>query len=64
MTKEPEMILGYGNDGDPVSAACSLCGEWMPEDYVPDATAPETLARFIEHFNAHVREKHGPQYLN
>jgi len=63
MTK-PEMMIGYGKNGDPVSAACSLCGEWMPEDYEHTAPPREILAKFIEHFKAHVQEKHRPQYLD
>jgi hypothetical protein len=64
MTKEPELLIGHGKDGNPVSAACSFCGEWMPEDYALHATGPEIIARFTEHFKAHVQEKHGPRYAN
>lgn len=64
MMLEPELLIGYATNGNPVSAACSQCGEWMPEDYAPNATGREILARFEEHFKAHVREKHGRQYVN
>jgi hypothetical protein len=64
MKSGPELVIGYGNDGNPVSAACSMCGEWMPEDYDLDATGREILARLVELFKAHVREKHDRQYVN
>jgi hypothetical protein len=64
MTQGPELLVGHGKNGNPVSAACSFCGEWMPEDYASDAQGPEIVNRFVEHFKAHVREKHGPRFLN
>jgi hypothetical protein len=64
MATEPEMLIGSGLDGKPVSAACSLCGEWMPEDYAPDASRSEILEGFISYFRAHVQEKHGPRFVN
>ena len=61
---EPELVIGYREDGNAASARCSLCGEWMPEDYALDATGQAILTRFIEHFKCHVREKHGTRYVN
>jgi hypothetical protein len=64
MTQEPELVVGYRKDGKAASARCSICGLWMPEDYGPNATGREMLDRFMEHFKAHVREKHEPRYVN
>jgi hypothetical protein len=64
MMLEPELLIGYATYGNPVSAACSQCGEWMLEDYAPNATRQEILAKFVEHFNVHVGEKHGQRYVN
>ena len=64
MNGEPELLIGYATNGNPVSAACSQCGEWMREDYAPSATGREILERFMELFNAHVQEKHSQEYPN
>ena len=61
MTQGPELVIGYRKDGTAASARCSLCGLWMREDYALDATGREIIARFTEHFKAHVQEKHGPR---
>jgi hypothetical protein len=64
MTREPELIISRGDDGNPDTAVCSACGESMPEDFNLSATAREIILIFVEHFNTHVREKHGPRYVN
>jgi hypothetical protein len=64
MTTSPELIIGYKEDGTPASAACSLCGEWMPEDYSEFASSAEIVSQFTEHFRHHVREKHPPRWIN
>ena len=63
-TQELELVIGYRKEGNAASARCSLCGLWMPEDYASDAQGPEFIARFMEHFKTHAREKHGPRYVN
>jgi hypothetical protein len=64
MTKEPELVIGYGKNGNAASARCSLCARWGPEDCAPDAQGREILDGFLEPFKAHVPEKHEPRYVN
>jgi hypothetical protein len=59
--ERPDLIIGYEGEGEPISAACSLCGEWMPEDHPLSLSANEVIAIFKKHFDAHVREKHRAQ---
>jgi hypothetical protein len=54
----PELIIGYESDGRPVTAACSLCGEWMPTEEIDSLSPTEAFARFGEHFKTHLRQKH------
>ena len=60
----PELIIGYEEQGEPVSAACTLCGEWMPEDHPLSLPAAEVVEVFKGHFEDHVREKHPRQSVN
>ena len=62
MTREPKLLIGYGKHDNPVSGACSECGEWMPEDYPREATAEQILDGFAAHFRVHVREEH-PRHM-
>jgi len=62
--KGPELLIGYGENGNPVSAACSLCGDWMPEDYSPSDDPHEVVARFAAHFKIHVQREHPIQPVN
>jgi len=64
MTKNPELVIGYGKNGNAASARCSLCGLWMPEDCARDAQGREIFDGFLERFKAHVREKHEPRFVN
>jgi hypothetical protein len=43
-------VIGYRQDGNAASVQCSLFSLWMPEDYAPDVTVREILARFLELF--------------
>ena len=54
----PELMIGYGEDDNPVSAACTLCGQWMPENYTSALTTTEVIGYFNLHFLNHVLEKH------
>jgi hypothetical protein len=54
----PELIIGYGDDSEPVEAACSLCGNRMPKPDPPLPDFKDTLAALSIEFRSHVREKH------
>jgi hypothetical protein len=54
----PELIIGYEGQGVPVSAACSVCGEWMPADGMESLTSHERVERFTRHFKEHVKQRH------
>jgi hypothetical protein len=60
----PELIIGYGEQGEPVSAACTVCGEWMPEDHSHSLPAAQVIAVFKSHFESHVRDKHPRKTIN
>jgi hypothetical protein len=60
---KPDLIIGYEDNGVPVSAVCSSCGEWVDEESLP-GKARDTLAKFAERFNDHLRRYHKLQFIN
>lgn len=56
--KYPELIVGYEAEGLPVEAACSKCGERMPQ---PDPAFPnfkDALVALTAEFQEHIKAKH------
>lgn len=64
MIRIRELVIGYVGGGAPVSAACSLCDEWMIEEDVQLPPAAETVARFLHQFSIHIRQKHPSKGVN
>lgn len=62
--REPELIIGYEENGKPAAAVCTMCGEYMPEESPNEAGSKATIARFTEDFKHHVRIKHEAHHDN
>jgi len=62
--REPELIIGYEGSGIPMSAACSLCGEFMPDKSPGRPSSNETIAQFSEDFKIHIGLKHEHRFIN
>jgi len=56
MTPRPKLVMTQWVKGEPMSYACSLCGQkfLLPEDRNPKEGVAEVLAAF----NDHVKERH------
>jgi hypothetical protein len=55
---QPTLVIGYEGQGIPVTAVCSLCGEYMAEEIFADIGSKATVARFTEQFKVHLQMKH------
>jgi hypothetical protein len=62
--KEPELIIGYEGKGIAAAAACTMCGEFMPEKGPAVRNGKKTIARFQEDFKLHARIKHQRYRVN
>jgi len=62
--KEPELIIGYEGKGIAAAAACTMCGEFMPDKSQSAPTSKATIARFVEDFRIHARIKHERYRVN
>jgi hypothetical protein len=62
--KEPELIIGYEGKGIAAAAACTMCGEFMPEENRNVPSSKATIARFVEDFKLHTRIKHQRYRVN
>jgi hypothetical protein len=57
-------MIGYEGNGKLVSAVCTLCGEFMPDEGPGEPSSKETIARFAEDFKIHICMKHGRYPVN
>jgi hypothetical protein len=39
----PELMIDSDENGNPVTAACSFCGEWMPNDGIEPLKPKEAV---------------------
>ena len=62
--KEPELIIGYEGKGIAAAAACTKCGEFMPDENESAPSSKVTIARFVEDFKLHARIKHERYRVN
>jgi len=58
MAKKPELIIGYEEDGRPTAAACSACGEDMPQGEARVTDSAAMIKWFSEQFELHVAQNH------
>jgi hypothetical protein len=60
MSLVPVLQTRYDENGIPVSAKCSLCGEQMPQG-APRITNPiENVEWFVTQFSLHATQRHPP----
>lgn len=60
MPQMPALQTRYDENGIPVSAKCSLCGEQMPQGKPRITTPIENVAWFSAQFSLHVTQSHPP----